>query len=166
MWTGEEMIVYGSLLDGDNLSESGHNVGAAYDPVVDGWRELPESLLSPQATTVAWTGRRMIAWDYELQANAYDPDADSWESIPHLPLEFSECYPSSVAAGDRVFAWFCGHAALFDDSTTKWKDISPDDDRLLRAEDGVDPVAAGSVFLLPGIRGQDEGVLWAYKPSL
>lgn len=164
VWTGTEMLVYGSRLDNNNRSDSGANSGAAYDPSTDSWRRLPETRLSPQATTIAWTGKRAVAWDYELQARAYVPATDSWEDIPPLPLDFSECYPSSVAVDSDVFGWFCGHAALFDDRTVNWTDISPDDPRLQPTSDVVAPVAAGSVVLLPGIRGEDESVLWAYKP--
>jgi hypothetical protein len=160
------MIVFGSELDNNNISESGHNEGTTYDPGTDSWTLLPSQQLSPQATSIAWTGTRAVAWDYELEAAAYDPVASSWETIPSLPLHFSECYPSSAASGHSVFAWFCGQAALFDDRTTSWAEINPEDNRLRELSDVVGPVAADSVFLLPGIRNEDEGALWAYKPSV
>lgn len=44
MWTGREMLVFGSLLDGRNYAATRTSVGAAYDPSIDAWRELPPSL--------------------------------------------------------------------------------------------------------------------------
>ncbi|HET6713019.1 MAG TPA: hypothetical protein VFI59_04830 [Actinomycetota bacterium] len=35
VWTGEEMIVFGSLLDGRNIASTQTAVGALYDPKFD-----------------------------------------------------------------------------------------------------------------------------------
>lgn len=93
MWTGREMLVFGSLLDGRNYAATRTSVGAAYDPSIDAWRELPPSALSPQATTAAWAGGRVVAWDYEVHSQDYDPQKDTWSTPQRMPLEFSECYP-------------------------------------------------------------------------
>lgn len=47
----------------------------AYDPVADAWRVIRPYPLSPQASSVARTGRETLAWDYLLDAAAYDPDS-------------------------------------------------------------------------------------------
>jgi hypothetical protein len=51
VWTGREMIVFGSLLSHANKASSSTSLGEAYDPTSDTWRELPASALSPQATS-------------------------------------------------------------------------------------------------------------------
>ena len=49
------MIVFGAALHGGNVPETETAIGAAYDPSTDRWRRLPDSPLSPQASTAAWT---------------------------------------------------------------------------------------------------------------
>jgi hypothetical protein len=124
MWTGREMLVFGSALNSKNWAATDTAVGAAYDPSLDQWRELPPSELSPQATSAVWTGRSMLAWDYEVRWQEYDPVSDSWSERQRMPLEFSECYPDSALFGGRVFGFFCGQAALFQPETSEWTEIT------------------------------------------
>lgn len=146
VWSGTEVIVWGGgrhvgtesrqrhvdgagdarlriLLDGRNYAATRTSVGAAYDPSIDAWRELPPSSLSSQATTAAWAGGRRVAWDYEVHSQDYDPQKDTWSTPQRMPLEFSECYPDSVAFDGLVFAFFCGRAAIYDPSTSAWQEI-------------------------------------------
>ena len=161
VWTGEEMVVFGALLDGNNHSTTRYARGMAYDPGRDRWRELPDVPLSPQASSVAWTGKEVLAWDYELKAAAYDPNGDAWRRLPDLPLRFGECYPESATVGEVVFAWYCGLGALFETSTSEWQRIARPP-----AEVYGRPVAAGRAVLFAG--AAHEGVanaLWAYVPE-
>ena len=123
IWTGREMLVFGSLLDGRNYSATRTPVGAAYDPSRDAWKRLPSSALSPQATSAAWAGGRMVAWDYEVHPQDYDPEKNTWSAPQKMPFEFSECYPDSVTLKGQVFAFFCGRAALYDPATSGWQEI-------------------------------------------
>jgi hypothetical protein len=123
LWTGREMVVFGSLLDHRNRAETDTSVGAAYDPATDAWRELPPSGLSPQATSADWVGGRMVAWDYGAEWQAYDPRTDRWTTPQRMPLEPSECYPVSVVVGEVVFAFFCGQGAIFDATTESWRPV-------------------------------------------
>ena len=105
----QKMIIFGAALHGNYQSRGKTAVGVAYDPVTDIWRSLPESNLSPNASTAAWNGAEMIAWDYLNNTAAYDPRSDSWRSLPTVPLDNYECTPESVALGDRVvrqLLWF------------------------------------------------------------
>lgn len=111
-WTGEEVLVFGSLLDGANRAETETSVGAAYDPTADRWRLLPPSDLSAQATSAVFVAGRLVAWDYEVRWQEYDPRTDSWSALEKMPMRFSECYPESAVADDVVFAWFCGQASI------------------------------------------------------
>jgi hypothetical protein len=160
-WTGEEMLVFGALLDGGNRSETKHAQGVAYDPEADRWRVIAPYPLSPQASSIAWTGSEMLAWDYELSAATYDPAHDRWRSLPDLPLRFAECYPASAEAGGIILAWYCGRGALFEIASGNWREIRPATGTVAGA-----PVAAGPVILFPGATHEGEANrLWAYRPA-
>jgi hypothetical protein len=156
----QEMIVFGAQLDNNNASKLDHAVGIAYDPELDRWRELPEVTLSPQASAIAWTGEKVIAWDYELAAAEYDPAADRWRELPRVPLRFYECYPSTQTIGSYVFAWFCGQAALWDFTGQGWQQIETPQKVIPGA-----PVAAGEVLLFAGATHESgHSSLWVYAP--
>jgi Kelch motif len=158
VWTGRELIVLGSRLDTNNASSTPHVIGLAYLPATDAWRELPMVELSPQASTVAWTGSSVLAWDYLLGAALYDPTQDRWHQLPNLPLEESECYPDSAANDRVVFARYCGEHALWDSQSGKWIKVK---------EKGFagQVVAAGPVFLFAGATHEsDVNRLTAYNP--
>jgi hypothetical protein len=121
VWTGREMIVFGSLLDNRNVADTEHAVGAAYDPATDTWRTISPSDLSPQASAAVWMDDRMIAYDYVLGVEEYLPDVDAWRELPKVPLDAGECYPDAVATDSRLFAWYCGQAAVFDLSSQTWR---------------------------------------------
>jgi hypothetical protein len=181
VWTGEEMIVFGSLLDDRNWADSNTSVGAAYDPISDAWRRLPPSDLSPQATSATWSHGRLLAWDYDVRSQAYDPETDSWSPATEMPLEFSECYPDSAVIAAKTFAFFCGQAALHDDGS--WREVrgGPLDEKI----NGLDLwrfatlVPAGDVVFMPlegitvGLTSEGEPCygcpgsptsFWAYRP--
>lgn len=162
MWTGEEMVVFGALLDGNNHSTSRHARGIAYDPEADRWRELPAFPLSPQASSVAWTGKEVLAWDYELAAGAYNPERDIWRKLHDLPLRFGECYLESAVVAGVVLAWYCGLGAVLEIAKEEWHRISRPPTEIYGR-----PVAAGGAVLFAG--AAHEGVangLWAYRPEL
>jgi hypothetical protein len=123
MWTGREVLVFGSLLDNRNHAATPTAVGAAYDPDRDRWRELPPSALSPQATSAVWVGDRVVAWDYEVQSQEYDTKRNEWTSPVRMPFDFSECYPTSVSTRNLAFAFFCGRVALYDPERGSWSEI-------------------------------------------
>lgn len=123
VWTGREVIAFGSLLDRRNWAETATSVGAAYDPVTDTWRKIPPSALSPQATSAAWLGGRMVAGDYGLQSQEYEPVQDTWSAPLVMPLEAGECYPDSVVVGALVFAYYCGQVALYDVAIGVWQEV-------------------------------------------
>jgi hypothetical protein len=160
-WTGTEMVVFGALLDRGNRSTTRRARGAAYDPAANRWRRLAPSPLSPQASSIAWTGREVLAWDYELDAAAYDPARDRWRRLGDLPLRFSECYPASTRTGRSILAWYCGAGALYDIDSSGWRQIR----RVPRTVAGA-PVAAGPVVLFLGARDDSAAArLWAYRPA-
>jgi hypothetical protein len=182
VWTGREMIVFGSLLDDRNRADTRTSVGAAYDPISDAWRKLPASDLSPQATSATWSYGRLLAWDYDVRSQAYDPETDSWSPAAEMPLEFSECYPDSTVVGAKTFAFFCGQAALHDGG--EWREIrgGPLEEKI----EGLDLwrfatlVPAGDVVFMPlegitvGLTSEGEACygcpgsptsFWVYRPD-
>jgi hypothetical protein len=123
-WSGKEVLVFGSLLDGRNYAATRTAVGAAYDPATDSWRSIPPSALSAQATSAVWVGGRMLAWDYDTHWQTFDPETNTWGARRKMPINFNECYPETIAAGDRAFAFFCGQAAVYDAATRAWRRLS------------------------------------------
>ncbi len=119
-WTGSRMIVFGSSLDGTNRSATPAPIGAGYDPRTNAWRRLPPSTLAPEASSVGWIGRRLVAWDYEGDTQEYSPAGNRWSATKASPFGFGECYPQSVVTAKIMFAWFCGKAATVAATTGSW----------------------------------------------
>jgi hypothetical protein len=162
VWTGKEVVLFGALLDGNNHSTTRHARGIAYDPKTDRWRELPTFPLSPQASSIAWTGSEVLAWDYELAAGVYDPSQDAWRELPDLPLRFGECYPESATTAEVMLAWYCGLGALFEIESREWHRVSRPPTEVYGR-----PVAADDVVLFAGAAHEGVGnALWAYVPEL
>ena len=160
-WTGKEMIVFGAALHGGNKPETETAVGAAYDPATDRWRQIPDSDLSPQASTAAWDGHDVIAWDYLNGSAAYEPEANEWRSLPRVPLDDYECSPQSVSVGRYIFGDYCGLMAVYDPNEGRWHDVS----RREFAGWGFTIVAADQVVLLIGRNvDTEEEAMFAYRP--
>jgi hypothetical protein len=185
VWTGNEMIAFGSNLNNRNIADTRTSVGEAYDPATDTWRSIATSSLSPQATSAVWVGDRMLAWDYDLHAQEYSPKADSWSDPVTMPMEPSECYPVSAVVADVVFAWYCGEAATWDPGWGDWQRVRGGPlEATIEANAGsyqlyrfADLLAAGEVLFLAveGITVTGNGVpcygcpgaprgFWAYRP--
>ena len=132
VWTGHQMVVVGSYLNGRNVSSTETAVGAEYDPATDRWHSMPPTSLSPQATSTVWVDHSLLAWDYEPRAQVGDvpvqPGGVSWGDVRPMPLDFSECYPDSAVirndASEVAFAWYCGEAALWDPTRALWSRVT------------------------------------------
>jgi hypothetical protein len=125
VWTGRELVVYGTFLDRQRslLSPDTRARGAALDPATGHWRDLPIAPLSGQSIALVWNGSAAVGWDHELHAAAYEPAADRWRPLPDLPLEGRDCLPRGVAAGTTVFAVHCGQAAVMDEGLATWEPL-------------------------------------------
>ena len=116
----------------------------------------------PQASTIAWTGRIAVAFDYALTARAYDPKSNTWRQLPSLPIVPGECYPTSVPVSGLVVGWYCGRGAVFDPKNNRWNRL----DRPTKTTRLDEPVSTGSSALFPG--GVDQARqpgLWAWQPK-
>lgn len=163
VWTGKEMIVVGAALHGGNFAESETAIGAAYDPSSDTWRRIADSNLSPQASTAAWNGAELIAWDYLMRSAAYDPSTDAWRSLPEVPLDDYECTPRSVGLSEgSVLGDFCGFMAVYDPGSDAWQVVT----QPRYVFWGFELVAADAIALVLGRDAEtQEHVMLAYRPS-
>ena len=162
VWTGRELIVFGAALHGGNLPETPTAIAAAYDPETDRWRRLPDSSLSPQASTAAWVGQELVAWDYASGTATYRPQSDEWRALPDVPLDSGECIPESIAVGEGVLGEYCGLLAWYDPARRRWSDIAG----TRYAGWSFELVAADPVALLLG-RDAETGRrrMLAYRPG-
>ena len=118
-WTGREVLVLGTELENPSRHWT-----AALDPATGRWRQLPQPPLELGATAV-WDGRRLIAWDQNLDSVALDPSGGAgWRNLADLPLDFSDCSPQGARIGAVVFAEQCGQAALWRPWDETWERIS------------------------------------------
>jgi hypothetical protein len=124
VWTGSEMIAFGSRLDRRNWSGTNTAIGAAYDPATDTWRRMPPSDLNPQATTASWFDGALIAYGYDARSQAYLPEQDRWQRTQKMPLDFSECYPDSVASASSLTAFYCGQIVTLDSADGRWEPLT------------------------------------------
>jgi hypothetical protein len=117
------VIAFGSRLDQRNWSGTKTAVGAAYDPATDSWRRLPPSDLNPQATTASWFDDALVAYGYDGRSQAYLPDRNRWLRAQKMPLDFSECYPDSIASESSLTAFYCGQIVTLDSVGERWKPL-------------------------------------------
>ena len=185
VWSGDEMIVFGAWLNGNNHAATDHAVGEAYELATDSWRQIAPSTLSPQASSSVWLDEGMFSWDYETHGAWYDAGTDTWGDVQKLPIEPSECYPDSVTVGHVLFAWFCGEVATYDTITGYWRDVTGGMTSSMVAANGQSYIlyrfaslaAAGDVVALAGegITVNDGGepcygcagsptAFWVYRP--
>ena len=74
-WTGHEFVVLGSEIDRRNHASTRTAVAAAYDPVGNSWRLLPDPPVSAQTSAVDTVSGRLVAWEGYSPASAeYLPD--------------------------------------------------------------------------------------------
>lgn len=124
VWTGEHLVVVGSYLDSDNRARRG--TGAlSYDPAADGWVELPDPPLSPQATWITRVNDVVVGWDYQLAVQRLRPDEETWVPVVKPPMRFSECYPGGVESMSGSLFAFCDQAALIGGKDLAWRSATP-----------------------------------------
>jgi hypothetical protein len=124
VWTGSQVIVFGALLDHDNTAATRTALGATYDPGSDTWQRIRPSALAPQATSAAWLGERLFAWDYTGHSQQYTPATGRWSAAGPTPFGPGECQPQTVATRVGLFAFFCGRAATVSPSQGRWVPVS------------------------------------------
>jgi N-acetylneuraminic acid mutarotase len=112
VWTGSEMIVWGSY----TLMTTTTNTGARYYPATDSW--LPTSMNNVPSTRYAplavWTGSQMIVWGgcgdpfcfTRLNTGGrYNPVTDSWQPTSTTGAAESRYWFSMVWTGTEMIVW-------------------------------------------------------------
>jgi hypothetical protein len=166
LWSGEEMIVFGAALHGGNHPETETAIGAAYNPKTDSWRELPPSIATnPNANTAAWAGDRVIAVDYDNDAEMFRPGSGGWRTLDPMPLHEGEDVPRAAYLEGWVLVSFFGQVAAFSTEAQEWTDLT---DELAVAAPGIvfpsAPIPAGGVALFFDAGSGDGPRLLAYRP--
>jgi N-acetylneuraminic acid mutarotase len=125
VWTGKEMIVYGSRAD--DLSV---DAAAAYDPAARSWRQLAHPPHTPNfcRRSAVWTGTEMLVWG--CRDLAYDPVANHWRFLPSAPTGVAGGLV--VWTGRELISWgggCCGdsssNGAAFNPDSDSWRRLAP-----------------------------------------
>jgi hypothetical protein len=126
VWTGEELIVWGSTDRAVRRRD-----GAAYDPTTNTWRSIADAPLDVTDGSAVWTGREMLVFGAALDGSndsdtrnaigvAYDPQADTWRELP--PSDLSPQAMTATWFGDELITWDYEHAsAAYDPVTDAWR---------------------------------------------
>jgi N-acetylneuraminic acid mutarotase len=125
VWTGKEMIVYGSRAD--DLSV---DAAAAYDPAARSWRQLAHPPHTPNfcRRSAVWTGTEMLVWG--CRQLAVDPVANHWRLLPEAPT--GAAGGLVVWTGRELISWgggCCGdsssNGAAFNPDSDSWRRLAP-----------------------------------------
>ncbi len=149
VWTGEEMIVWGST-----DREQRRVDGAAYDPEADTWRPIADAPIELTDATASWSGEEMIVFGAALHGGnraesrtaigaAYDPSTDTWRQIADSELATNA--NTSVWWNGKLLAFDYGlDSATYDPATDRWNPTGrvPTDE----CEDVPSSVVAGTAY--------------------
>jgi hypothetical protein len=170
VWSGSEMLVWGGLETSAVTFESTYpHYGAAYDPVTNAWRAIPDAAISGRAYPVsAWSGSELLIWGgwidepggptYVADGAAYDPAANSWRTLPEAPLRSGDAVGGWLA--DRLMVVSADGAASYDPSTNRWEALDP---APIRTGWRSAAVAGGRLFVIgfgDGATGDVEGAVF------
>lgn len=167
VWTGEEVIIWGGwVFDPQRQEEMTLSDGAAYNPVTDTWRLLPEAPIEARfGHSGVWTGEELVIWGGAASPStneawndgaAYNPASNSWRALADSPLSARYDHSAfSTAVG--VVIWG-GHIRT---SVSSWRQFA--DGALLHKEEWeLLPAApvAGTVSTTPAAWTGKEIVFW------
>ncbi len=128
VWTGEEMIVWGSTDRADRRLD-----GAAYDPITNAWRIIADGPIDITDGSAVWTGDEMIVFGAALDGNnhadtptaigaAYDPTSDTWRELP--PSDLSPQAMTAEWLNGELIAWDYDQAsAAYDPIDDAWRPL-------------------------------------------
>jgi hypothetical protein len=96
VWTGSEAVIWGGVSSSRGITEADGTLprdGAAYDPVADRWRTIPDAPIPGRdAPIVAWTGREVLVFGgwigqrSRLDGAAWDPESNTWRKLASSQL--------------------------------------------------------------------------------
>ena len=137
VWTGSEVLVWGGYASDEATSvfEAGiPRSGAAYDPVADTWRLIPDAPIAGRASPIAvFSGDELIVFGgatYDesgerpaLDGAAWDPETDRWRTLPPAPLTGGATVGGWL--GDRLVVVTNDAAAAYDPLADRWTVLPP-----------------------------------------
>jgi N-acetylneuraminic acid mutarotase len=181
-WTGRQLVVWGGQAgDGHQAAAD----GAAYDPAMDRWEELPASPIAGRfGASAVWTGREVLFWGGQGQPDtlfpdgaSYDPATRRWEMVPPAPIGartnhqaawtgtemvvwggFRRCCPIDSVIHDPA-------AAAYDPVSDKWRriaDVPPGARPDALPSDPVLPTSTADPIAL-GVSSDHEVFTWTGK---
>jgi hypothetical protein len=130
VWTGEEMIVWGTALRTKDRPLD----GAAYDPASDSWRTIAEGPIELTDAVGVWTGTEMIVFGAALHGGnvpetptaigaAYDPASDTWRQLPDSDIDTNANSASWLE--DRLIAWdYSEHTSAYSPDADSWTGLA------------------------------------------
>lgn len=137
LWTGSEVIIYGS----SSTSSAGTQNGR-YNPATNTWRSIstagaPSALFGQSAI---WTGDKMLVWGgaacgqascYSNEGAAYDPITDTWTPISNAGAPAARRSHVAVWTGTKMVIWGGDSASapentggIYDPRTNSWQPTS------------------------------------------
>jgi hypothetical protein len=129
VWTGKELIVWGTAVRVDDRPRD----GAAYNPTTDTWRRIAEASIELTDATAVWTGDEMLVFGAALHGGnvpetetavgaAYDPKQDTWRELP--PSELSPQASTAAWTGREMVVWdYLNGTAAYDPTTDTWREL-------------------------------------------
>ncbi|MGH2581001.1 MAG: hypothetical protein ACRDGP_09185 [Actinomycetota bacterium] len=130
VWTGQELIVWGTSLRTSNRPLD----GAAYDPASDSWRRIADGPIELTDAIAVWTGTEMIVFGAALHGGnfpetptavgaAYNPASDTWRRLPNSDID-----PNANTASwlvDRLIAWdYSEHTSAYSLEADAWSRLA------------------------------------------
>ena len=117
VWDGREVLIVG----GTGAPHRGRHpapaeIGLAYNPGTNSWRQLPPLERGRAGAAAVWTGKRLLIWGGTTSVPsgvklvtpnrglAYDPKANSWSPLPRAPL-LGRLDPTAVWTGRAMIFW-------------------------------------------------------------
>ena len=101
-WTGDGLLVMGGTRVFHYRVES------------DTWEQLEPPPIGAIAQASAWTGERLLAVNYDMEAALFDPEAEEWRRIAPMPLRFWETLPHPIAADGLAMVQMGSSSAALD----------------------------------------------------
>jgi hypothetical protein len=167
VWTGSEMLVWGGT--GSSPTQSVFDSvyprgGAAYDPVHDRWRRIPDAPIPGRDHPIAvWTGRELVVFGgyrggnatTRLDGAAYDPATNHWRTIARSPLSGTGTLGGWL--NGRMIVVTATSAAAYDPDADRWTTLPAPP---LHARWASAAVAAGRLTIVDFGDGATPPVRW------
>jgi hypothetical protein len=130
VWTGEELVVWGTAVRGGQPPRD----GAAYRPATDSWRRIPDAPVELTDASAVWTGTELVVFGAKLSVAdnspatstaigaAYNPNTDRWRPLPASSL--SPQANTASWSGTELIAWdYQARAAAYDPGRDRWRPL-------------------------------------------